>query len=124
MQHPDAAALPMQGGHSSGQSGFLKTLFNSVNILCGVGLLATPYASAQKGWSSLLLLAMLGVHCCSPMLYHCECTVQESANVMANYEAEMGHGLISTRSPGTLQACCSSTQESCWGDAWQMRPGS
>ena len=61
MQHPSTATMPMQEGHSSGQSGFLKTLFNSVNILCGVGLLATPYASAQMGWSSLLLLTVLGV---------------------------------------------------------------
>ena len=61
MQHPSTATMPMQEGHSSGQSGFLKTLFNAVNILCGVGLLATPYASAQMGWSSLLLLTVLGV---------------------------------------------------------------
>lgn len=58
----------MQEGYSSGESGFLKTLFNSVNILCGVGLLATPYASAQMGWSSLLLLIVLGEHSCSPIL--------------------------------------------------------
>ena len=40
----------------------MKTLFNSVNILCGVGLLATPYAAAEMGWASLLLLAILGKH--------------------------------------------------------------
>lgn len=62
-----AAAVPMQEGHSFGHSGFLKTLFNSVNILCGVGLLATPYASAQMGWSSLLLLTVLGMHSCRPV---------------------------------------------------------
>ena len=44
------------------KSGFLKTLFNAVNILCGVGLLATPYAAAQMGWASLLLLLILGLH--------------------------------------------------------------
>ncbi|CAL5218396.1 g69 [Coccomyxa viridis] len=43
------------------KSGFLKTLFNAVNILCGVGLLATPYAAAQMGWASLLLLVVLGL---------------------------------------------------------------
>jgi vesicular inhibitory amino acid transporter len=42
------------------KSGFVKTLFNSVNILCGVGLLATPYAAAEMGWASLLLLGILG----------------------------------------------------------------
>lgn len=44
----------------TGDSGFLHTLFNSVNIMCGVGLLATPYAVAQMGWLSLLLLVILG----------------------------------------------------------------
>ncbi|BDA44309.1 Amino acid transporter AVT1B [Coccomyxa sp. Obi] len=46
--------------HVTGDSGFLHTLFNSVNIMCGVGLLATPYAAAQMGWLSLLLLVILG----------------------------------------------------------------
>ena len=50
------------------RSGFVKTLFNSVNILCGVGLLATPYAAAEMGWASLLLLAILGKHACTPCL--------------------------------------------------------
>lgn len=44
----------------TGESGFLHTLFNAVNIMCGVGLLATPYAAAQMGWLSLLLLVILG----------------------------------------------------------------
>lgn len=43
-----------------GDSGFLHSLFNSINIMCGVGLLATPYAVAQMGWLSLLLLISLG----------------------------------------------------------------
>ena len=51
----------------SSRSGFVKTLFNSVNILCGVGLLATPYAAAEMGWASLLLLAILGKHACHPL---------------------------------------------------------
>ena len=49
------------------KSGFVKTLFNSVNILCGVGLLATPYAAAEMGWASLLLLTILGEHACHPL---------------------------------------------------------
>ena len=52
--------LDVQEEESKG--GFLKTLFNAVNILCGVGLLATPYAAAQMGWASLLLLLVLGMH--------------------------------------------------------------
>ena len=53
-------SLPTQ--EEEAKSGFLKTLFNAVNILCGVGLLATPYAAAQMGWASLLLLVVLGTN--------------------------------------------------------------
>lgn len=37
-----------------------QAAFNAVNILCGVGLLTTPYAMAITGVSSLLLLMGIG----------------------------------------------------------------
>ena len=41
----------------------LQTLFNSVNAMCGIGLLATPFALAEMGWLALVL--MLGEPACS-----------------------------------------------------------
>lgn len=35
---------------------FAETTFNAVNMLLGVGILSTPYASSQGGWLGLLLL--------------------------------------------------------------------
>jgi hypothetical protein len=41
-----------------------QAAFNAINILCGVGLLTTPYAMAISGLSSLLLLIGIGEDCC------------------------------------------------------------
>eukprot|EP00775_Hariotina_reticulata_P005906 gene5906-6147_t len=41
-----------------------QAAFNAVNILCGVGLLTTPYAMAITGISSLLLLMGIGAIAC------------------------------------------------------------
>lgn len=32
-----------------------------INVLCGVGLLTTPYALKEGGWLSILLLFLLGL---------------------------------------------------------------
>lgn len=37
-----------------------QTAFNAINVLCGVGLLTTPYAMAITGTSALLLLIVIG----------------------------------------------------------------
>ncbi|KAL6838789.1 hypothetical protein ACP4OV_031503 [Aristida adscensionis] len=43
-------------------TGFLKTCFNGVNALSGIGLLSIPYALSQGGWLSLLIfLAVAGI---------------------------------------------------------------
>ena len=62
---------------AGGTSGFLHTLFNSINVMCGVGLLATPYTAAEMGWSSLLLLCALG----AALLQSCLHRAQHSADV-------------------------------------------
>jgi vesicular inhibitory amino acid transporter len=35
--------------------------FAGVNVLCGVGILSTPYAVRQGGWLGLMILAVLAV---------------------------------------------------------------
>jgi amino acid permease len=37
-----------------------QTAFNAINVLCGVGLLTTPYAMAISGTGALLLLLVVG----------------------------------------------------------------
>ena len=50
----------MAGGGAS----FTATAFNTINILCGVGMLATPYALASGGLAALPLLPLLGAAAC------------------------------------------------------------
>ncbi|KAL4639445.1 hypothetical protein ACB092_03G219000 [Castanea dentata] len=42
---------------------FLKTCFNGVNTLSGVGILSIPYALSQGGWLSLLFLFLVAILC-------------------------------------------------------------
>ncbi|CAI0471848.1 unnamed protein product [Linum tenue] len=46
------------------QSSFAQAVLNGINILCGIGLLATPYAVKQGGWLSLFILLLFGIICC------------------------------------------------------------
>lgn len=38
--------------------------YAGINILCGIGLLTTPYAVREGGWLGLTLLLMFGVMTC------------------------------------------------------------
>ncbi|KAF0922132.1 hypothetical protein E2562_027755 [Oryza meyeriana var. granulata] len=42
---------------------FLKTCFNGVNALSGVGILSIPYALSQGGWLSLIIFITIAVIC-------------------------------------------------------------
>ncbi|XP_048320356.2 amino acid transporter AVT1E [Ziziphus jujuba] len=46
------------------QCSFAQATLNGINVLCGIGLLTTPYAIKEGGWLSLMLLVMFGVICC------------------------------------------------------------
>ncbi|KAK9036825.1 hypothetical protein V6N11_021752 [Hibiscus sabdariffa] len=41
-----------------------QTVFNSINVMVGVGLLSTPNTIAEAGWASLLVLVFFAVVCC------------------------------------------------------------
>ncbi|OVA17822.1 Amino acid transporter [Macleaya cordata] len=43
---------------------YAQSVLNGVNVLCGVGLLSTPYAIKQGGWIGLLVLLAFGVISC------------------------------------------------------------
>ncbi|KAF7032771.1 hypothetical protein CFC21_043914 [Triticum aestivum] len=48
---------------SSVKTSFLKTCFNGINALSGIGLLSIPYALAQGGWLSLIVFLTIAVIC-------------------------------------------------------------
>ncbi|XP_047306817.1 amino acid transporter AVT1D-like [Impatiens glandulifera] len=48
----------------SEQCSYLQTVLNAINILCGIGLVSTPYALKQGGWWSLSILFILGMITC------------------------------------------------------------
>ncbi|KAK4749271.1 hypothetical protein SAY87_026720 [Trapa incisa] len=39
----------------------IQATFNGINVLCGIGILAVPYAIHQGGWSSLVLLFLVSI---------------------------------------------------------------
>ncbi|KAJ0550502.1 putative amino acid transporter, transmembrane domain-containing protein [Helianthus annuus] len=45
----------------SRQSSFGQSVINGINVLCGVGILSTPYAAKEGGWVGLLLLFVFAV---------------------------------------------------------------
>ncbi|KAL6861296.1 hypothetical protein ACP4OV_016996 [Aristida adscensionis] len=50
--------------HPGRGTGFLKTSFNGINALSGVGLLSIPYAVSQGGWLSLIIFVAIAAICC------------------------------------------------------------
>ncbi|XP_076957368.1 amino acid transporter AVT1C-like [Bidens hawaiensis] len=45
----------------STQSSYGQSVINGINVLCGVGILSTPYAVKEGGWVGLFLLFLFGV---------------------------------------------------------------
>ncbi|KAI3729199.1 hypothetical protein L6452_17852 [Arctium lappa] len=56
--HPQSHEPPPTKGTT-----FLRTCFNGVNTLSGVGILSVPYALSEGGWLSLLLLLGVALLC-------------------------------------------------------------
>ncbi|WMV19614.1 hypothetical protein MTR67_012999, partial [Solanum verrucosum] len=52
----DAEGLPI-----SRQSSYGQAVVNGMNVLCGVGILSTPYAVKEGGWAGLPILFIFGV---------------------------------------------------------------
>ncbi|KAG9459266.1 hypothetical protein H6P81_003774 [Aristolochia fimbriata] len=78
--------------HQGGTS-FLKTCFNVVNALSGIGILSMPHALAQGGWASLILLLAVAVICCYTALLMQKCmTAYPLAKTYPDIgEAAFGH---------------------------------
>ncbi|GKV22338.1 hypothetical protein SLEP1_g32218 [Rubroshorea leprosula] len=54
--------VPMAEAARKGTT-FLKTCFNGLNALSGVGILSIPYALSQGGWLSLIVLFLVAILC-------------------------------------------------------------
>ncbi|KAG2566677.1 amino acid transporter AVT1I-like [Panicum virgatum] len=52
------------GPDAAGGASFVRTCFNGLNALSGVGLLSIPYALSEGGWLSLALLLVVAAACC------------------------------------------------------------
>ncbi|CAL5068195.1 unnamed protein product [Urochloa decumbens] len=68
-EDPDAAApggddREAQSFGPEGGASFVRTCFNGLNALSGVGLLSIPYALSEGGWLSLALLLIVAAVCC------------------------------------------------------------
>ncbi|EEF35463.1 amino acid transporter, putative [Ricinus communis] len=63
-----SSELPIPHGCS-----FTQTVFNSVNVMVGVGLLSTPSTMKQAGWASLIVLVAFAFVCCytANLMRHC-----------------------------------------------------
>ncbi|XP_062168233.1 amino acid transporter AVT1D [Alnus glutinosa] len=46
------------------QCSFAQAVINGINVLCGIGLLTTPYAIKEGGWLSLIILMTFGILSC------------------------------------------------------------
>ncbi|KAL6976625.1 hypothetical protein U1Q18_025412 [Sarracenia purpurea var. burkii] len=58
-QPPNSVPHPPKFGTS-----FLRTCFNGLNTLSGVGIISIPYALSQGGWLGLLILFFVAILCC------------------------------------------------------------
>ncbi|KAK6931233.1 Amino acid transporter, transmembrane domain, partial [Dillenia turbinata] len=61
MESQNHLALPQHPGKGTS---FLRTCFNGLNALSGVGILSIPYALSLGGWLSLTLLFLVAALCC------------------------------------------------------------
>ncbi|VFQ92460.1 unnamed protein product [Cuscuta campestris] len=52
---------PQEDEEKQRQSSFAQTVLNGINVLCGVGILSTPYAVRQGGWVGLSVLFFYAV---------------------------------------------------------------
>ncbi|WCJ28326.1 Transmembrane amino acid transporter family protein [Euphorbia peplus] len=46
------------------ESSVTQAVLNGINVLCGIGLLTTPYAIKEGGWLSLFILLLFGILSC------------------------------------------------------------
>ncbi|KAF8064553.1 AVT1D [Scenedesmus sp. PABB004] len=92
-------------------SSTLQAAFNAVNILCGVGLLTTPYAMAISGLASMLLLVGVGAVACytGRLLAQCMAAVPGARSYPDIGQAAFGRGgrlLVAVLLYLELFCCC------------------
>ncbi|GJN27858.1 hypothetical protein PR202_gb15913 [Eleusine coracana subsp. coracana] len=63
METSSGAASTDPQPSASAKTGLLKTCFNGVNALSGIGLLSMPYALSQGGWLSMAIFLLIAIIC-------------------------------------------------------------
>ncbi|XP_052184723.1 amino acid transporter AVT1I-like [Diospyros lotus] len=71
--HGAEATLETQSQPPPRGTTLLRTCFNGINALSGVGILSIPYALSQGGWLSLILLFLVAILCYYTGLLLCRC---------------------------------------------------
>ncbi|KAG5533180.1 hypothetical protein RHGRI_027410 [Rhododendron griersonianum] len=87
----------------SRQSSFGQAVVNGINVLCGVGILSTPYAVKQGGWAGLSILVVFAVlsFYTGLLLRHC----LDSQPGLETYP-DIGQAAFGTVGRFAISACC------------------
>ncbi|KAM7266063.1 hypothetical protein ACFE04_003746 [Oxalis oulophora] len=88
---------------TSRQSSFGQAVLNGANVLCGVGILSTPYAAKQGGWAGLCILIMFGIlsFYTGMLLRYC----LDSEPGLETYP-DIGQAAFGTKGRIVISACC------------------
>ncbi|KAL5995179.1 Amino acid transporter avt1c [Asimina triloba] len=97
---------PSYGAHEfpiSRKSTFGQTVINGINVLCGVGILSTPYAAKEGGWWGLTILIIFAVLSwyTGILLRHC----LDSGPGLETYP-DIGQAAFGTPGRFAISACC------------------
>ncbi|KAK0573303.1 hypothetical protein LWI29_006111 [Acer saccharum] len=63
MECPKAEEIESQNQQLPKGTSFLRTCFNGLNALSGVGILSIPYALSQGGWLTLIVFLLVAILC-------------------------------------------------------------
>ncbi|KAF8403101.1 hypothetical protein HHK36_011195 [Tetracentron sinense] len=94
---------PSEAAPVSRQSSFGQAMLNGLNVLCGVGILSTPYAVKQGGWAGLSILfifALLSFYT-GLLLRYC----LDSQPGLETYP-DIGQAAFGTVGRFAISACC------------------
>ncbi|EPS59892.1 hypothetical protein M569_14912, partial [Genlisea aurea] len=58
---PDGKSLDSHGIPASRNCSYYQAVINGINVLCGVGILSTPYAVKEGGWLGLSILIIFAL---------------------------------------------------------------
>uniref|UniRef100_A0A0D3EZF8 Amino acid transporter transmembrane domain-containing protein n=2 Tax=Oryza barthii TaxID=65489 RepID=A0A0D3EZF8_9ORYZ len=85
------------------QCSYTQAVMNGINVLCGVGILSTPYAIKQGGWLGLVILCLFAVLAWYTGVLLRRCL--DSKEGLETYP-DIGHAAFGTTGRIAISACC------------------